>query len=221
MFTGIIHHLGVVLSTRRVTGGLRLELTSPFAAEPDPPRAGDSVAVDGVCLTLLADTPIDRLAFDVVPETLDRTTLGRLVPGRQVHLERAMRLGDRLDGHFVLGHVDGTATCVRVERTSQWRVRLKPPPPLSRYIVPKGSVALDGVSLTVAAIHPDGDFDVALIPTTLELTHLAALGPGDDVNLECDHLVKTIVATLERLGVSPPSPDLALADSNSRPRCPP
>ncbi|MFN4244196.1 MAG: riboflavin synthase [Tepidisphaerales bacterium] len=207
MFTGIIHHLGRVVSVSPTAAGARLAVNSPWAEAPDPPRPGDSIAVDGACLTLVRDAPPGLLAFDVVPETLARTTLGSFIPGRRVHLERSLRVGDRLDGHIVLGHVDGTAECVEVATDGQWRVRFRPPAELAMYMVPKGSVALDGVSLTVASVYAGGDFDVALVPTTLELTHLGELRPGDRVNLECDHTVKTIVATLQRLGVLTGAPD--------------
>jgi riboflavin synthase len=161
-------------------------------------RHGESVAVNGVCLTV-AEISNGRLSFDVIPETLAKTNLGRLKAGDEVHVERSLRVGDRFDGHVVQGHVDGTARVVAVRSDpADWRMTLEPLAELARYIVPKGSVTLDGVSLTVAAI--DGvRFDVALIPTTLQITRLGKRKVGDEVNLECDVLTKTIVATMERL----------------------
>ena len=161
-------------------------------------KLGDSIAVDGVCLTIAAMSP-GELAFDVIPETLAKTTLGRLSAGSRVHVERALRVGDRFDGHVVQGHVDGVARVAAVQASeSDWRLTLEPPTELAKYVVPKGSVTLDGVSLTVAAV--DGPrFDVALIPTTLKITHLGSRRTGDAVNLECDVMTKTIVATMERL----------------------
>ena len=206
VFTGIIHHQAEVRSVEATPTGVRLTLGSPFADHPDPPRRGDSIAIDGVCLTLVDDSTPDRLTFDAIPETLHKTTLAHLRPGQRVHVERAMRLSDRLDGHLVLGHVDGVAECVAVHTATEWRARLRPPAELAPYLIPKGSVALDGVSLTVAHVHPNGDFDVTLIPTTLELTHLGLLRPGVRVNLECDATVKTIVATLRRMGLAPTPP---------------
>lgn len=206
MFTGIIHHQSEVHSINASPSGLRLILCSPFCDQPDPPRPGDSIAVDGVCLTLVDNGSPDRLTFDAIPETLAKTTLARLKPGQRVHVERALRLSDRLDGHLVLGHIDGVAECVAVRTDAEWRATLRPPADLAHYLIPKGSVALDGVSLTVAQLHPNGDFDITLIPTTLQLTHLGTLRPGVRVNLECDHTVKTIVATLRRMGLGPTPP---------------
>ena len=161
-------------------------------------RHGESVAVNGVCLTV-ADQAVGRLWFDVIPETLAKTNLAKLTAGDKVHVERSLRVGDRFDGHVVQGHVDGVARIVAVKRDpADWRITLEPPADLARYVVPKGSVTLDGVSLTVAAI--DGTrFEVALIPTTLQITTFGNRQVGDEVNLECDVLVKTIVATMERL----------------------
>lgn len=206
VFTGIIHHQAEVQSIEATPNGLRLILCSPFCDHPDPPRHGDSIAVDGVCLTLVDGSPVDRLTFDAIPETLAKTTLAQLRPGQRVHVERALRLSDRLDGHLVLGHIDGVAEGVAVHTDTEWRATLRPPADLAQYLIPKGSVALDGVSLTVAHVHPNGDFDITLIPTTLQLTHLGTLRPGVRVNLECDHTVKTIVATLRRMGLAPTPP---------------
>lgn len=198
VFTGIIHHTSRVLAIGDVPAGKRLSLENPFP-EGDPPRLGDSIATNGCCLTVAAMSD-GVLHFDAIPETLAKTTLGSLRAGDRVHLERSLRVGDRVDGHMVQGHVDGTAEVVSVKTDGEWRATLRPPADLARYLIPKGSVSLDGVSLTIAAIHGNSDFDITLIPTTLELTTLGALRPGSRVNLECDATVKTIVATLERMG---------------------
>lgn len=194
MFTGIVERSVAVLAIEPTPAGLRLAIAAQW---PDV-RHGESIAVDGACLTV-AGLAAGRVAFDVVPETLAKTTLGRLRPGDPVHVERALRVGDRFDGHVVQGHVDGTATVVAVaDDPADWRLTVEAPADLARYVVPKGSVTLDGVSLTVAAV--DGRrFQVALIPTTLAITTLGRRAVGDRVNLECDVMTKTIVATLERL----------------------
>ena len=142
-----------------------------------------------------------QLGFDVVAETLAKTNLGLINAGDRVHVERAMRVGDRIDGHFVQGHVDGTARLVeRVVNEQEWRLIIEPPQELMKYVVPKGSVCLDGVSLTVAALSRTG-FEVALIPTTLAVTELGNREIGYLYNLEADVLSKTIVSHLERRGV--------------------
>jgi len=194
MFTGIVERSVPVVSSEPTAAGRRLVL----AVEWPDVRHGESIAVNGVCLTVAEMSP-GGLAFDVISETLSRTNLGRLKAGEEVHVERSLRFGDRFDGHVVQGHVDGTARVVAVQSdTSDWRMTLDPPADLARYIVPKGSVTLDGVSLTVAAIDHTR-FQVALIPTTLQITRLGKRNVGDEVNLECDVLTKTIVATMERL----------------------
>lgn len=203
MFTGIIHHRGVVRSVSPTASGVRLTIAAPVGlAEPDAVRLGDSIATNGVCLTVAAMSAEAGglvLGFDAVPETLALTNLGALGAGDQVHLERSLRAGDRVDGHFVQGHVDGTAELVAVsEEGGEWRGTLVAPAELARYLVPKGSVALDGVSLTLAKVE-GGRFEIALIPTTLQLTTLGSRLVGYRFNLECDATVKTIVATLERL----------------------
>jgi riboflavin synthase len=156
----------------------------------DPPRRyghfaeGESVCVSGVCLTATKNGR--TFTADLSGETLRRSTLGRLRPGEPVNLEKALRWGDRLSGHFVLGHVDGVATLLSAERAgNSWTYRFSVPTPLSRFIVEKGSVAIDGVSLTVAARRP-GAFDVALIPKTLRATTLGRAAPGATFNFEAD-----------------------------------
>lgn len=139
-----------------------------------------------------------RLSFDVIKETLDRTNLGRKGVGDRVNLERSLRVGDRLDGHWVQGHVDGTAEVVEVRRDEREHVVfLRPEPSLSPYVIPKGSIAIDGVSMTIAELRGDA-FSIALIPTTLERTTLGSLTVGDLVNIESDILARTIVHRLEQ-----------------------
>jgi riboflavin synthase len=171
----------------------RLTLVAPA---PDL-RPGESVAVNGVCLTV-AELPAGEVGFDVTAETLAKTNLGLIAAGDEVHIERSLRVGDRLDGHFVQGHVDGMAQLVtQVSNDKEYRLRLRAPRNLAKYLTPKGSVSLDGVSLTIAAV--DGDlFEVALIPTTLQLTALGRRSAGWPFNLEADIVSKTIVSWLER-----------------------
>ena len=196
MFTGIIECAGTITHTRRTAGGRRLCIRiGPLACES---KLGDSICVSGVCLTV-ASLSDDSLEFDVISETLDKTTLGQKRPGDRVNLERSLRLGDRLDGHFVQGHVDGTAQVDRVLASPREHVLwLRPQPHLTPYIVPKGSITIDGVSLTIADVA-DAAFSVALIPTTLERTTLADLRAGFRVNLESDIIARTIVHRLDQL----------------------
>jgi riboflavin synthase len=176
MFTGIVREVGRVVSF----DGRRLVVE----AEATRAAEGDSVAVDGVCLTAVDGS---QLAFDVVDETLSRTTLGSLEPGSRVNLEPALRAGEPLGGHLVQGHVDGLG---RVRSTGE-PVWIDAPAELGRYLVEKGSITVDGVSLTVAAVDERG-FAVALVPHTLEATTLDELAPGDAVNLEVDILAKYV-----------------------------
>lgn len=187
MFTGLIETVGVVREMR--PGGtattIGIESDLPVGRMVD----GESVAVLGVCLTVTHRAG-RRFRADAIPETLRRTTLGSLRIGSKVNLERALRVGDRLGGHLVQGHVDGTVGVREVIRAGgEWRIRLERTPELGRYIAYKGSVALDGVSLTVASVTPD-QFDVALIPETLERTTLRDLKPGARVNVEVDLLAR-------------------------------
>lgn len=196
MFTGIVERSLRVLSVEDLPGARRITIENPWTDV----KHGESVAVNGVCLTIARLLP-KSIGFDAILETLQRTNLGDLQPGDEVHVERAMRVGDRFDGHFVQGHVDGVAVVVwQKELTGEWRTRLRLPSELSKYLSPKGSIALDGISLTIALI--DGsEFEVALIPTTLEITRLARRPPGARVNVECDTLAKTIVHFLEARGL--------------------
>ncbi|UCF33244.1 MAG: riboflavin synthase [Phycisphaerales bacterium] len=199
MFTGIIEAVGTVTSVTAHSGGKRLSIdVGPMASEARP---GASVCVSGVCLTVAGVRP-PVLEFDVITETLNKSTLGGLAAGDNVNLERSLRAGDRIDGHFVQGHVDGTATVTRVVSTSeQYVIHLRTEPHLRPYIVPKGSVAVDGVSLTIAGVEGDV-FSVALIPTTLRETTLQQLTAGDRVNVETDIIARTIVHQLSRIGSS-------------------
>ena len=200
-------------SSHRVgEGGIyQLSIRPEAVARAWKPHLGDSIAVDGCCLTI-ARPPREGASwvFHVIPETLSKTTLGELAPGALVHLERAAGASTLLDGHMVQGHIDGVARVISVTERDDWRIRLAPPEGLLPYIVPKGSVSLAGVSLTVAEIgvparaartkssHSKvrGDdaswFEVALIPVTLDRTHLGRLVRGQGVNLECDPIAKAV-----------------------------
>jgi len=189
MFSGLIAALGRVEAMRRAGGGGRVEIAARFGDEPL--AIGESVAVNGACLTVAAGAE-GGFSADVSPETLSRTTLGALRAGNRVNLERALRPTDRLGGHLVLGHVDATTTVVAVTKeTSFWRLRFALPRGLAAEVAEKGSVAVDGVSLTVAAVG-DGWFDVAIVPVTLAATTLAERRAGDRVNLETDVLAKYV-----------------------------
>ena len=190
MFTGIVRELGTVDSF----DGTRLIVVAPETA--DGTAVGDSVSIAGVCLTVVAAEE-GRLAFDVVPETLSRTALGRLEPGDRLNVEPSLRVGDPLGGHVVQGHVDavGTVRSVTPEGDSR-RVWFDAPDAILRYCLEKGSIAVDGVSLTVAALDDEG-FEVALIPHTLAVTTLGDLEPGDEVNLEADVLAKVVERLVE------------------------
>lgn len=194
MFTGIVERSVPVVAAHDHESGRRLSIAVRWGDE----KAGDSIAVNGCCLTV-AGVEEDRLDFDVVAETLDRTNLGRLVAGDLVHVERPLRAGDRIDGHFVQGHVDGTATLIdRRADVHETRLRLRVHEILAAFIVPKGSVCLDGVSLTVAALEGN-EFEVVLIPTTLQRTALGRREIGWPMNFEADILVKTIATATGRL----------------------
>ncbi len=189
MFTGIVEELGEVVAVEPLADASRLTVRGPLVTSDA--GHGDSISVNGVCLTVVAN---DGGAFtaDVMSETLTRSSLGALVPGSPVNLERAVRVSDRLGGHVVQGHVDGTGEVLSVTPDEHWTVvRVALPDGLGRYVVEKGSITVDGVSLTVSAIA-DAWFEVSLIPTTLGLTTLGSKGPGDPVNLEVDVLAKHV-----------------------------
>ena len=186
MFTGIIRERGRVVSADRNGAGVHLRIAADETAQAAP---GDSISVSGCCLTVTR-VEGEALEFDAVPETIARTTLGALEPGAEVNLEPALRAGEPLGGHFVQGHVDGRARVTGLDPDGQGaRLRLQLPAELHRYCVEKGSLAVDGVSLTIAALDDDG-VEVALVPFTLEHTTLGVLGPGAEVNVEVDLLAK-------------------------------
>ena len=189
MFTGIIEELGTLTSFEKNAGGARMtvgaELVVSDAAE------GDSISVNGVCLTALDITP-GSFAADLSQETLDRTTLGNLRAGSRVNLERAVTPQTRLGGHIVQGHVDGRGTYLSAENNGEfWTVRIGFPAEMAKYLVYKGSVCVEGISLTIAALG-DSYFDIAIIPKTCELTNLPTLKAGDPVNLEADVIAKYV-----------------------------
>jgi riboflavin synthase alpha subunit len=200
MFTGLVEALGRVEASGRAGAGHRLALRVPedWAREV---RAGDSIAVSGVCLTAVVVEP-GRLHFDLADETRAVTTLGDLAADDQVNLERPLRLGAPLGGHLVLGHVDGVGRVAAVEAEGAGRrLTVQLPPSLRPYLIPKGSVAVDGVSLTIAALDA-ANFAVALIPHTLAVTTLGARRAGDRVNLEMDVLGKYVRALLPSAGAT-------------------
>jgi riboflavin synthase len=186
VFTGIVEELGVVTRVEPGEGATRLTVRGPVVTRDA--GHGDSIAVNGVCLTVV-EVSGEEFTVDVVPETLKRTSLDGVEPGRFVNLERAMAANGRFGGHVVQGHVDGTGTFL--SRDLDGLTRFAYPPELSRYIVEKGSIAVDGVSLTVAEVTRE-EFAVALIPTTLSATTLGRNQPGDAVNLEVDVLAKYV-----------------------------
>ncbi len=188
MFTGLVETVGAVRSLERSAEGVRLTVATPLGGSL---AAGDSVAVNGVCLTAV-EPDAEGFRADVTPETLDRTTLGPLEAGEPVNLELPLRATDRLGGHMVQGHVDGLGEVASVEPSGFARVlRVACGPEVLRYVVAKGSIAVDGVSLTVVDVDADG-FSISLIPETLERTTLGAAGPGRRVNLEVDVLAKYV-----------------------------
>jgi riboflavin synthase len=194
VFTGLVEDLGTIDELDRSEAGARLAVSAPIAAEL---RDGDSVAVNGVCLTAAA-VGDHRFFADVMNETLERTALGALRSGERVNLELPLRASDRLGGHVVQGHVDGVGTVAELEDDGlARRLTIAAPPELLRYVVPKGSIALDGVSLTVVEVD-ERSFTVSLIPETLERTNLGAVEPGRPVNLEVDVLAKYVEKLVAR-----------------------
>ncbi|HSJ59935.1 MAG TPA: riboflavin synthase [Jiangellaceae bacterium] len=196
MFTGIVEELGEVVALDLDHDSARLGVKAPVVSADAV--HGASIAVNGVCLTVV-DVQGEVFAADVMRVTLERSTLGGLRTGERVNLERAVRAGDRLGGHIVQGHVDGIDEVQSRTPGERWDVvRIGLPPTLARYVVEKGSIAVDGVSLTVSALGDDW-FEISLIPTTLELTTLGLRKPGEWVNLEVDVIAKYV----ERLGRFP------------------
>ena len=201
MFTGIVEELGEVTAWEDLADAARLTVTGPLVTSDA--KHGDSIAVNGVCLTVVS-TSGGAFTADVMKITLTHSALGALAIGSRVNLERAVRLTDRLGGHLVQGHVDGTSALLTVTPEQHWTViRLELPSDMARYVVHKGSITVDGISLTVAAVGEDW-FEVSLIPTTLGLTTLGHKGPGDPVNLEVDITAKYIEKLLAA-GVVPGS----------------
>jgi riboflavin synthase len=194
MFTGIIEELGVVTAVDHGEDAVRLTVRGPLAVTGA--RLGDSIAVSGVCLTVVSHDD-EAFTADVMAQTLAMSTLDGVVVGRPVNLERAARVGDRLGGHIVQGHVDGTATLLSVTPGSAWRVlRFALPTELAPLVVDKGSIAVEGVSLTVSSLaapdEPRPWFEVSLIPETLAATTLGSLAVGDTVNIETDILARHV-----------------------------
>jgi riboflavin synthase len=198
MFTGIVHELGEVAAIKRYGDAARLTIRG----STQDAELGESIAVNGVCLTV-AEIMDGTFTADVMGETLNRSGLGQLTEGAPVNLERSLRLADRLGGHLVQGHVDATATIVSRRPAEHWdQVRIGLPHSIARYVVEKGSIAVDGVSLTVSALSPPGAasggpaqdawFEVSLIPETLKRTTLGTRKPGDTVNLEVDVIAKHV-----------------------------
>ena len=189
MFTGIVRERGTVVSVDGSDDGTLLVIEAPATA--DATALGDSVSVDGIDLTA-TEIAHGRMTFTAVPETLARTTLGRLEPGAEVNLEPALRTGEPLGGHYVQGHIDGVCRVRSVERDGvSLRVSFEATPELLRYVVEKGSVAVQGVALTVTSVD-DEAFGVALIPYTLSETTLGTIAVGDELNLEVDVLAKYV-----------------------------
>lgn len=189
MFTGIIEELGTVRETAVYGGGSRISVSASIVT--DGTADGDSISVNGVCLTALDVQPAGFSA-DVSQETLDRSTLGKLKAGSRVNLERAVTPSTRLGGHIVQGHVDGRGTFVSaVESGGFWTVKIGFPPELAKYLVYKGSVSVEGISLTIAKLDEES-FEIAVIPKTWEVTNLSTLKPGDNVNLEADVIAKYV-----------------------------
>jgi riboflavin synthase len=195
MFTGIVAELGEVAGIEQRGDAARLTIRG--STENVSP--GDSIAVNGVCLTVTGVLD-GTFTADVMGETLDRSSLGVLTPGAPVNLEQSVRLADRLGGHLVQGHVDGTGTIISRTPAENWdQVRISLPAGISRYVVHKGSITVDGISLTVSALGPPGDgpdgdtwFEVCLIPETLKRTTMGARQPGEVVNLEVDVIAKYV-----------------------------
>ena len=193
MFTGIVEAVGLLTEVKGTGGGFRVRIQTPLSEQM---KLGDSLAVNGVCLTVILIDG-DHVLADVGPETARVTTFASLQRGQEVNLERPMRGDGRLDGHFVLGHVDGVGTIeeIRAEGESRW-LTIGFPPALAPYFIRKGSVAVDGISVTVAGLG-ERQFDVMVIPYTLGATTLKGLRKGDKVNLECDMIGKYIVRSME------------------------
>lgn len=209
MFTGIIEELGRVRGM--VSGGNSYRLSVECQNIPTDLKVGDSVAVDGICLTV-NDFGRDGFTVDVMPETLRKSSLHSLTAGQEVNLERALKLSDRLGGHIVSGHIDGAGIIFRkqTENNAVW-LTLKASPAILKYLVPQGSVAINGVSLTVASIG-SSDFRVSLIPLTRQITNLNLKKEGDPVNIECDVIGKYVHGLINGISNHPESSNRLTVD---------
>ncbi len=195
MFTGLVQALGIVIATQQIDAGKRLTVSLAELANASV-NPGDSVCVSGVCLTA-TKVANGNVTFDVVTETLQRSTLGRKQIADRVNLELPLRGDSFVGGHFVQGHVDAVAKVLAIANDpANWRITFEVPKEIMPYIVPKGSVTVDGVSMTIAEVR-DNTFTLAVIPTTLERTTLSILKPGDQVNVETDILARTVVHFLQ------------------------
>ena len=194
MFTGIVEELGEVIAQEDLGDATRMTISGPLVTSDA--GHGDSIAVNGVCLTVVDVLPDGRFSADVMAETLHRSSLRALAPGSPVNLERAAAVNSRLGGHIVQGHVDGTGTVIARSPSQHWEiVRIGLPREISRYVVEKGSITVDGISLTVSALADEDDtewFEVSLIPTTLALTTMGRAAVGTPVNLEVDVIAKYV-----------------------------
>jgi riboflavin synthase len=194
MFTGLVTDVGTVRKAEARNGLVRFEVESGYPLQDI--AMGASVMHSGVCLTVVDMGQGERgawFAVEAVPETLSKTVLGEWKTGSRVNLEQSLKLGDELGGHFVFGHVDGVGEVVSVEPEGQsWRLTIRPPAAIARYFATKGSAAINGVSLTVAEALPNGDFQLAIIPHTWDVTTLSELVPGAHVNLEIDMLARYV-----------------------------
>lgn len=195
MFTGIIQHLGKVAKVKPTQMGLKLVIDT--SGWDHNPQVGESIAINGCCLTV-AELMANSLHFDVIQQTLKMTTLGELKVGDHVNLEPAVTATTMMSGHLVQGHIDGVGIVQEVTQSAdESRVKIQPPEDLLNYIIAKGSIAVDGISLTIADLGKTW-FEIALIPTTLNLTTLGQIKIGDHVNLETDYIAKTVVHYLSR-----------------------
>jgi riboflavin synthase len=194
VFTGIVEELGEVIAQEDLGDATRMTISGPLVTSDA--GHGDSIAVNGVCLTVVDVLPDGRFSADVMAETLHRSSLRALAPGSPVNLERAAAVNSRLGGHIVQGHVDGTGTVIARSPSQHWEiVRIGLPREIARYVVEKGSITVDGISLTVSALADEDDsewFEVSLIPTTLALTTLGRAAVGTPVNLEVDVIAKYV-----------------------------
>jgi riboflavin synthase len=215
VFTGLVETTGELVHRERRGPGFRLRVKTTIG----PLSLGESISVSGACLTVTSTDPAGTFSADVSLETADKTTLGGLAVGSKVNLERSLAAGDRLGGHLVSGHVDGIATVNDIETIGDaWRVSVSAPPALMRFIAAKGSVALDGVSLTVNGVSRDR-FDFVLIPHTRAVTHFASLKAGVALNLEVDVLARYVARYFEALfgeTSDPPAQDARLGDLLAR-----